>query len=106
MQTLVSILHHDYPTRVRALVEDELQRLLRFHERVVSLRALLERQNEAHRVELVANVGRGTVLVADVRGATFGSALDEALDRMGCQLRKRHDKRTRRRHRVARAATR
>ena len=95
MRTLVSILHHDYPARVRALVEEKLQGLARFHERVVSLRAMLEREAEAHRVELVANVGRGTVLVADVRGASLASALDEALDRLAGQLRKRHDKRTR-----------
>lgn len=104
MKTLVSILHHDYPTRIRALVDGKLQDLARFHERVVSLRALLERQNEEHRVELVANVGQGTVLVADVRGASLASALDEALDRMGAQLRKVHDKRTRGRHRRGRIA--
>ena len=92
MKTQVSILHHDYPGRVRDLVDEKLQGLTRFFGRVVSVRANLERQNEDHRVELVANVGHGSVLVADVRGEAFRSTLDQAIDSMSRQLRKHHDK--------------
>lgn len=92
MKTTVSILHHDYPGRVRDLVDEKLQGLTRFFSRVVSVRANLERQNEDHRVELVANVGKGAVLVADARGEAFRATLDEAIDRMSSQLRKHHDK--------------
>ena len=92
METKVSILHHAYPGRIRELVDEKLQGLSRFFSRTVSVRANLERQNEDHRVELVANVGHGSVLVADVKGEAFRSTLDEAIDRMGRQLRKHHKK--------------
>jgi ribosomal subunit interface protein len=102
MKTQVSILHHDYPARVRETVEEKLQHLLKFYERVVSIRALLERQNEHHRVEIVANVGRGTVLVADLTADSFSTALDGAVDRMVRHLKRHHDKVTRDRHRGGR----
>jgi len=92
MQTHVAILHHDYPSLVRDQVEEKLQHLLRFHERTVSIKALLERQREDHRVEIVANVGSGAVLVADARHTTFGTALEEALSRMTSLLKRHHEK--------------
>lgn len=90
MQTQVSILHHDYPAQVRDQVEAKLQHLVKFYERIVSLRALLERQHEEHRVEIVASVGHGAVLVCDARAEAFSKALEEALERME-RLLKRHN---------------
>ena len=82
MKTEVSILHHAYPPQVRDTVEEKLQHLVKFYDRTVSMRALLEKQNEEHRVEFVASVGQGNVLVVDARNESFGSALDEATERM------------------------
>ena len=92
MKTQVSILHHDYPSRYRSVVEERLFALERFNRSIVSIDARLEKDSRSHHVELVANVGRGHVLVANVRREAFGEALSEALDRMGRQLRKQHDK--------------
>jgi ribosomal subunit interface protein len=97
MQTSVSILHHDYPPLVRDTVDAKLQQLERFHGRIVSMRALLERQRTDHRVELVANVGHGAVLVADARRDEFGAALEEATARMERLLKRDHDRRIERR---------
>jgi ribosomal subunit interface protein len=97
MQTLVSILHHDYPALVRDTVDAKLQHLGKFHDRIVSMRALLERQHLDHRVELVANVGHGAVLVADARRDEFGLALEEATSRMERLLKREHDRRIERR---------
>ena len=89
MKTLVSIPHHEYPARVRENVESKLQHLAHYFERIVSVRALLERQSEQHRVELVVNVGHGVTLVVDARGDSHDATLDEALARMTRVL-KRH----------------
>ena len=89
MKTEVAILHHEYPARVRDHVAARLQSLIRFFEGTVSLRAVLERQHEEHRVELVASVRRGVVLVVDARGSSVTSALDQALERMGRVLSRR-----------------
>jgi len=102
METQVAILHHDYPAGIREAIEERLKNLVKFHDRVVSMKALLERQREDHRVELVANVGRGTVLVADVKEGALSAALDEAIDRMTRHLKRHHDKVTRDRHRGGR----
>ena len=94
MRTQVSILHHDYPSGVRELVEEKLQSLVRFASDKVSLRAMLERQKDQHRVEIVANVPHGPVLVADARAEGFGGALDEALDRMTRLLKRSRARKT------------
>lgn len=103
MNAQVSILHHDYPAHVREQVEGKLQHLVKFYERIVSMRCLLERQHEEHRVEIVANVGRGAVLVVDSRGSALSAALEEAIQRMERLLKRHHDKRmqARRRNRSA-----
>ena len=92
LQTHVSILHHDYPALVRETVEDKLQHLAKFYDRIVSVRALLERHHAQHRVELVANVGHGAVLVVDARDDGFADALEAALQRMERLLKRHHDK--------------
>ena len=102
MQKQVSILHHDYPGRVREDIEARLDHLLKFHERIVSTRALLERHNEEHRVEIVCNVGHGAVLVADARKSVFSAALDEAFDRMQALLVRHREKHTDQRRRAPR----
>jgi ribosomal subunit interface protein len=94
MQAQVSILHHDYPARAREQVEQKLQHLVKFYDRIVSMRALLERQHEEHRVEIVAHVARGAVLVVDARSTAFSTALEEAIQRMERLLKKQNDKRT------------
>ena len=94
MQAQVSILHHDYPVRAREQVELKLQHLVKFYDRIVSMRALLERQRDEHRVEIVAHIARGAVLVVDARGAAFGNALEEAIERMERLLKKQNEKRS------------
>ena len=83
MKTEVAILHHEYPASIRDHVVTKLQHLVRFFEGTVSVRAVLERQHDDHRVELIVNVRRGVVLVVDARADSITSALDEAVDRMG-----------------------
>jgi ribosomal subunit interface protein len=102
MQKQVSILHHDYPSRVREEVDERLERLLKYYERIVSSRALLERHNEEHRVEIVCNVGHGAVLVVDARKSAFSAALDEAFDRMHALLVRHREKHIDQRRRAPR----
>ena len=90
MQTQVSLLHDDYPALVREQIQARLEHLVKFYERIVSSRALVEKQHQDHRVEIVCNVGHGAVLVVDARGEVFGTALDLAFDRMAGLL-KRHN---------------
>lgn len=94
MKTEVAILHHEYPAHVRERVESKLQQLVKFYDRTVSVRALLEKQHDVHRIELVANVRRGVVLVVDARSEVFGKALDDAIHRMARVLTRHKDRLT------------
>ena len=86
MKTQVSIPHHEYPATVREMVESKLEHLHKFYDRIVSVRVVLERKNENHRVELVVNVGHGATLVVDTEAELLTSAIDQAIDRMGHSL--------------------
>lgn len=94
MRTQVSILHNDYPAGVREIVDSKLQNLFRFASEKVSVRAMLERQRGQHRVEIVASVPHGRVLVADARAGGFAGALDEAIERMARRLKQSRERRT------------
>ena len=94
MKTQIDVPHHEYPAEVRDLVEEKLNGLSKYFDRIVSMRALLEREKEAHRVEIVANVGQGQTLVVEARGETLNKSLDEALDRMSNVLTRHKDKLT------------
>jgi ribosomal subunit interface protein len=92
MKTEVAILHHEYSAKIRQHVVSKLQQLVRFYEGTVSVRAVLQKQHDAHCVELVANVRRGVVLVVDADGDSIAAALDEAVDRMGRVLNRHKSK--------------
>ena len=94
MKTQIDVPHHEYPSDVRDLVEGKITGLSKYYDRIVSMRALLEREKEVHRVELVANVGHGQTLVVDAHGELLNKALDQALDRMTHVLTRHKDKQT------------
>jgi len=98
MKTIVSIPHHEYPAAVRDLVERKLQQIAKYYERIESLRAVLTREADDHRVELVATVGHGVTLVVDCRENLLEAALAEAIERMRRVLR-RHKTKLENRHR-------
>ncbi len=102
MKTVVQIPHHEYSAAVREHVESRLHQLLHYYERIVSLRAVLERQSDQHRVELVANVGHHATLVVDARAGVLEGAIDEALGRMRTILERHKGKRAGRRRRAER----
>ncbi len=92
MKTEVSILHHKYPSSFRKVVQAKIGPLARFFEGTHSLRAVLDKQHDEHRVEMIASVRQGNVLVVESRAAAIGAALDEAVARMGRTLKRHKDK--------------
>ncbi|MFT5289545.1 MAG: ribosomal subunit interface protein [Planctomycetota bacterium] len=92
MKTEVAILHHEYPSRIRQHIADKLENLTRFFDGTVSVRAVLERVHNEHRVELISNVRRGVVLRVDARGDSITSAADDAVGKMGRVLARYKDK--------------
>jgi ribosome-associated translation inhibitor RaiA len=103
MRTEVSILHDGYPASARELVDGKLQDLFRFCSDKVSMSARLDRVKDIHRIEIVANVPHGPVLVVGANADRYRDALDEALSRMTRLLKKSREKRTIERRRGIRA---
>jgi ribosomal subunit interface protein len=101
MKTLVSDPHRAYPNNLRDSVETRLQHLAKYFERIESLRAVLEKEHDSHRVEIVVHVGHGATLVVDSKAGTFDEALEDSMQRMKLLL-TRHKKRLVQRHRRAR----
>ncbi|MCP5022446.1 MAG: HPF/RaiA family ribosome-associated protein [bacterium] len=97
MNKQISIMHQDVPKETRGYVESRLDAMQLFGNRLDSLTARLDLTHEVHMVELVAGVGGAGTLVAKASTSTLMGALDEAIDRLTCQLRKIHDKRSDRR---------
>ncbi len=102
MQTIVSIPHQKYPARVREEVESKLQQLVKYYDRLVSVRAVVSREGDDHRVELIANVGHGVTLVVDSTGEQLEASVDDALHRMREVLTRHKNKRAQRHRRGGR----
>jgi ribosomal subunit interface protein len=93
MKLQVAILHHQhYPDTAREHIAAKLQHLARYSSRIESVQARLERQHDLHRIELVASVPRGVVLVVEGRAATMDEALDQAVQRMSRALARHKDR--------------
>jgi len=82
MNSEIAILHHGFPQQVRERVEEKLKHLAHYYDRLVSVRATLEREHDLYRIEIVAHARRGRVLVVEEKEESLGKALDEATHRM------------------------
>ena len=94
MNVEISIPHGSYPASIREQIEERLAELGRFDGRTQSMRAILDKDNSEHRVELIATPAGGPVLVVDSKAESLTKALDASIDRMARALRKRKEKRT------------
>jgi len=92
MKTEVILPRNGYPARVRNHVSSKLEGLARFFEGTVSVRAHLQKEHGKHRVELLANVRRGVVLVVESRDSRMSAALDDSIERMGRVLTRHKEK--------------
>lgn len=92
MNVEISIPHGSYPASIRDQVEGRLAGLEQTWSRIQSLRAVLDRDNAEHRVELIATPAGGPVLVVDSKAPSLGQALDASIDRMGRAIRRRKEK--------------
>ncbi|MHC4893146.1 MAG: HPF/RaiA family ribosome-associated protein, partial [Planctomycetota bacterium] len=83
MNIEISIPHGSYPASIRDSVTARLSELDRFDVRTQHLRAILDKDNSDHRVELIATPHHGPVLVVDSKSNSMGKALDDAVHKMG-----------------------
>ena len=94
LQVEVRTPHGDYPDGVREQVEERLSELTRFFQGTHSIRAILDREQDRHRIELLANAGGRTTIAVDATSDTFSKALTESLHRMQRALSKHKERLT------------
>lgn len=92
MRTEVNVLRQVVSGPVRESVAERLRGLSRFHAGTLSVRAVLAREAAEQRVELVASLRRGAVVVVEGRAPDLPAALDDAFGRMGRVLARRKDR--------------
>ncbi|MBC8451330.1 MAG: HPF/RaiA family ribosome-associated protein [Planctomycetes bacterium] len=92
MNTEVSLLHAAYSPDLRDFVEEKLSGLTRFHERLRSVRAVLDCQREEHMVELVAKVDGDAPFVVEQKAGSARAAVDLGAERLARVLRKAREK--------------
>jgi len=96
MDTRVTARHFELSEAGRDYVHEAIEGLERFYERITDSRVVLTREKDRWAVELILSVP-GATLTAESEEDLLFPAVDEAVGRMGRQLKKykakvRHDK--------------
>ena len=92
MKTEVALLHNDYPSNLRQYVEERLDYLEKFNERMIGVRAVFNHQHDDHTVELVASIGGCSPLVVETKAATPQLALKHAVESLAKSLKRNRTK--------------
>jgi ribosomal subunit interface protein len=92
MKTEVALLHRDYPSNLRQYVEERLNPLTKFNERMTAVRAVFDRQHNNHKVELIASIGGRPPVVVETTAGTPQVAFRQALDGLVKSLKRNRTK--------------
>lgn len=92
MQVSISARHGQLREASQKYIEDKAQRLLRFFDRLTSIRITVDLQNEQAEVELVVSAEHKQDFIARGRGADLAATVDQAVQKMEQQLRKYKEK--------------
>ena len=89
MNKEVALLHSAYPSSLRGYVEQRLDGLSKFNERMTGIHAVFQHQHNEHSVELVASIGGSAPLVVETKASSPQIALKHAMASLATSL-KRH----------------
>jgi ribosomal subunit interface protein len=77
------------PSTVVTRMEEQLEKLLRYHPRVSVAEVVFETEKHLKKVEAVVKVDRQEPMVAGGEGVEFKEAVDQMVDRLGRMLRRK-----------------
>lgn len=92
MQIIVSGRHMDVSEETKSHVTHKLEKLTRFYDRVESIEAVLDRQNEVPIVEVIVNAEHGLRFVASDTAQDHYGALDMVINKLSTQLTRRKER--------------
>jgi putative sigma-54 modulation protein len=92
VQVSISARHGQIGKATQDYIEDKAQRLLRYFDRLTSVRVTVDLQNEEPEVEFVVSAEHKQDFIARYRGADLLATVDQAVQKMEQQLRKYKEK--------------
>lgn len=92
MQVSISGHRYDLSDRLRVYVEKELEKLGRFYTPLLDCQVTLSQERRKRKANIVVHV-HAQVLTASHEADKVYAAVDGAMDKMGRQLKRLHDKR-------------
>jgi ribosome hibernation promoting factor len=92
MQVNITARHCNVPQGVRVAAEQRLQRLHRYEPRVDNATVEFDADHGNKQVETRVSVKGSHSIIAHGSGDTFRTALDQSLDRLTRQLKRRHER--------------
>ena len=93
MQVIISARHFEVTDRLRQLVEERFSRLERFEPRVSRVEVALLDEKNRREVDAQVSVDGSAPLHAHAEAPDFRTAVDQAVDKLGRQLRKNRSRR-------------
>jgi ribosomal subunit interface protein len=96
LQIKVALRHDSIGNDMKERAEAKAQRLLKYYDRIQSIRIVLDRAGEGFTCEMIADLERMHDLVATTTDRSLAVAIDEAHDRLQRQIRE-YKQRTRHR---------
>ncbi|MCB0834351.1 MAG: ribosome-associated translation inhibitor RaiA [Bacteroidetes bacterium] len=91
MKIRITARHEKLSPRVKQYLEEKLERLERYYDRIVDCETVFERVKSSEKVEIKIRV-YGTLLVAKASSTDVTKAIDTAIDKLERQLKKFKDK--------------
>lgn len=98
MNLNITTRHHDLEAPVKEYVETRMNKVLRISDRVESIHVVLDREHDAHQVEVIAKLRSGPQLTAKVDGEDLRGAIDACENKIEAQIRHWKDKAQDHRH--------
>ena len=91
MRISVTARHMDISEAVRDYAAEKVEKLPRLFDKVVSVDVVLDATDNGHCAELILHQDRGSRIVAESKHADMYTAIDDVIDKMAHQLRKKKD---------------
>lgn len=96
MQIEIALKDNSIGKDMKGRAEEKARRLLKYYDKIQSIRVVLDKSGEGYSCEMIADLERMHDLVAEATGRNLRAAIDEAHDRLQRQV-KEHKQRTRHR---------
>lgn len=96
MQVKIALKDDSIGEDMKQRAEEKARRLLKYYDKIQSIRIVLDKHGEGYSCEMIADLERRRDLVAETTGRNLQAVIDEAHERLQRQVRE-HKQRTRHR---------